>query len=179
MMRTYRPSKHSSFMTYLLTFACYGWHLPGDAGIVDRNHNIPGAPVPEPNAALLLSARRLMRQSPYTLGSEERRIVRNAIRDVCRYKGWGLLATHIRTNHVHVVVQADSRPEAVLNVLKSYSSRALNLGSPDKRGRIRWVRHGSTRYLPTAEAIDAAVKYVLSSQGETMAAYQAPQRSAS
>jgi REP element-mobilizing transposase RayT len=120
-----------------------------------------------------------MRHAPFTLEAEERRIVRDAIGEVCRHKDWGLLATHVRTNHLHVVIQAGVRPEAVLNVLKSYASRALNLSFPCERERIRWARHGSTRYLATSEAIEAAVKYVLAKQGNAMAVYEAPARSAS
>ena len=166
-------------MTYLLTIPCYGSHLPGQDGIVDKHHNIPGTPVLEPKPALLRTVQRVMRQAPFMMGAKERRIVRDSIGEICRHKDWGLLAVHVRTNHVHVVVQADERPEAALNVLKSYASRALNLASPGEQGRIRWARHGSTRYLPTPEAVDAAVEYVLAKQGETMAAYHSPARSAS
>jgi len=166
-------------MVYLLTIACYGSHLPGQDGIVDKHHNIPGTPVLEPNPDLLLAVQSSMRQSPFTLGAEERRIVRDSIAEVCRHKGWGLLATHVRTNHLHVVVRANIRPETILNFLKSYSGRALNTAFPKQQGRIRWARHGSTRYLSTPEAIEAAVKYVLAKQGEKMASYQAPPRTAS
>src|SRR5580704_3597209 len=27
---------------YLITFSCYGSHLPGQEGTTDRNHNVPG-----------------------------------------------------------------------------------------------------------------------------------------
>ena len=146
---------------------------------MDRDHNVPGTPVLEPNPALLRAVQHGMRQAPFTLRAEERRIVRDSIGEVCRHKGWGLLAAHIRTNHLHIVVEADVRPELAVNIFKSYASRALNVCFPGERERIRWVRHGSTRYLATAEAIHAALKYVLAKQGETMAAYQAPPRSAS
>jgi REP element-mobilizing transposase RayT len=174
------PARQALFlMTYLLTIACYGSHLPGQDGIVDKHHNIPGTPVLEPNPDLVLAAKSLMRQAPFIMAAEDRRTVRNSIREICRHKGWGLLAVHVRTNHLHSVVEADVTPEAALNVLKCYTSRALNLASPGERGRIRWARHGSTRYLKTSDAIEAAVEYVLAKQGETMAAYHAPPRSAS
>jgi REP element-mobilizing transposase RayT len=112
------------------------------------------------------------------MGEKERSIVRDSIVEVCQHKGWGLLAAHVRTKHLHVVIEADEKPETVLNVLKAYASRALNLACPAERGRTRWARHGSTRYLWTSEAIAAAVGYVLAKQGDTMAAYQVPHRTA-
>jgi REP element-mobilizing transposase RayT len=33
------------------------------------------------------------------------------------------LAAHARTNHVHIVVDADVPPERIMNDLKSYASR--------------------------------------------------------
>ena len=39
-------------MTYLITFACYGWHLHGDGtGSVDAAHNVYGTPILEEDAA--------------------------------------------------------------------------------------------------------------------------------
>ena len=37
-----------TFVTYLITFACYGWHLHGDPfGSIDPAHNVPGTPILE------------------------------------------------------------------------------------------------------------------------------------
>ena len=88
------------------------------------------------------------------------------------YKNWRLLAVQVRSNHVHIVVEADASPEFVMNAFKAYASRALNLAYPQQKGRIRWTRHGSTRHLWSAEKIDAAVKYVLEKQGDPMACYR-------
>jgi REP element-mobilizing transposase RayT len=37
----------------------------------------------------------------------EREVVRDAIVALCREKGWRLMALHVRTNHVHVVIGVD------------------------------------------------------------------------
>jgi REP element-mobilizing transposase RayT len=29
----------------------------------------------------------------------------------CAHRGWNLLAAHVRSNHVHVIVEAEIRPE--------------------------------------------------------------------
>jgi REP element-mobilizing transposase RayT len=101
-------------------------------------------------------------------------VVLEAMREVSQYKQWRLLAAHVRSNHVHAVVDADAAPELVMNAFKAYASRALNLAYPQERGRIRWTRHGSTRYLWSWDKVDAAMRYVLEKQGEPWACYRLP-----
>ena len=118
-----------------------------------------------------------LKQAPYEMDQGQRAIVLKAIAEVCRYRCWHLLAAHVRSSHVHTVVDADLAPEAVMNAFKSYASRALNLHAPGHYGRIRWARHGSTRYLWSPARVAAAVRYVLDKQGEPLACYQASERS--
>jgi REP element-mobilizing transposase RayT len=87
-------------------------------------------------------------------------------------RGWGLLAAHVRTNHVHAVVEADVRPEKVMNSFKSYASRNLNGVGVDEPDRKRWARHGSTRWLWKDEDVEKAICYVVSGQGEPMEVHQ-------
>jgi hypothetical protein len=77
---------------------------------------------------------------------------------------WTLLAAHIRTAHVHVVVAAEVPPERIMNALKSYSGRALNC-------HRRWARHGSTLYLWTRDEVARPINYVIEKQGEPTAVY--------
>jgi len=56
------------------------------------------------------------------------------------------LAAHVRTNHVHLVVAGEARPERVMNDLKSYASR---------------------------DDVSGAIQYVVEGQGEAMAVYLA------
>ncbi|MGZ7030313.1 MAG: transposase [Terriglobales bacterium] len=95
-----------------------------------------------------------------------------AIRGVCSRRGWNLWAAHVRTNHVHVVVEAEVRPEKCLNDFKVYASRALNRAGLDGPDRKRWARHGSTRWLGTDSSVQEAIRYVVFEQGEPMAVYQ-------
>jgi REP element-mobilizing transposase RayT len=114
-----------------------------------------------------------MKGAPYVLDHQRRQAVLESVSDVVRYRGWYLLAAHVRTNHVHVVLDADIEPEIVMNTLKAYASRKLNGLGIDKGDRRRWARHGSTRRLWTAEQVSAAVSYVVSGQGEPMAVFEA------
>lgn len=114
-------------MTYFITFACYGAHLHGEEpGSVDRHHNVPGSRLAEVNPGRVAVKRRQMDQSPYFLDRDRRATVLDACREVCLHHGWSLWAAHVRTNHVHAVVEADVRPEKIMHAFKSYASRNLN-----------------------------------------------------
>ncbi|HEV1283954.1 MAG TPA: transposase [Bryobacteraceae bacterium] len=107
------------------------------------------------------------------MDEDQRAVTLEAIREVCCHKHWQLLAAHVRTNHVHTIVDAGGEvaPEFVMNTFKSYGSRALNLREPQTKGRMRWARHGSTRYLISRDEMEAAMRYVLEKQGEPMACH--------
>jgi REP element-mobilizing transposase RayT len=159
---------------YLITFACYGCHLHGDeSGSVDRKHNLPGSRMMEADAKRVLAERELMDQPPYEMDRIRREAVLAALLERCTERKWSLLAAHVRTNHVHIVVEADARPERIMNDVKSYASRCLNGLSLDEPNRKRWARHGSTRWLWEAENVAAAIRYVVEEQGEPMAVHEA------
>jgi REP element-mobilizing transposase RayT len=116
-----------------------------------------------------------MSQQPYVLDAPRGKIVVDAIQEICSSREYTLWAAHARTAHVHVVVTASCEPETVMHALKAYSSRTLNHSGLDEVGRLRWARHGSTRYLWTPDALCAAIRYVVHEQGEPMAVFERPQ----
>jgi len=159
-------------MRYFITFGCYGAHLHGDeSGSVDRRHNRFGGRSVEADAWRAAAERRSMNQPPYEMGSESRAIVLRALAEVCRHRGWNLLAAHVRTHHVHVIVEAEVRPEKVMSVFKAYASRALNRLDGKEAGGRRWARHGSTRWLWRDQDVGEAIRYVVEQQGERMAVF--------
>lgn len=111
-----------------------------------------------------------MNAEPYLLSKESRAVVLNALLETCLHRRWTLLAAHIRTTHVHVVVAADASPEKVMNDLKAYATRALN---NLEGSRKRWARHGSTRWLWKDNEVRRAIRYVMEEQGQPMAVYVA------
>ena len=113
-----------------------------------------------------------MDQAPYNLDQARRMAVLAAIQEVRTYRGWCLLAAHVRTTHVHTVVKAEVPPERVMGDFKVYSSRYLNRMRLDGSDRKRWTRHGSTRWLCKPQHISAAIQYVVAEQGEAMAVFQ-------
>ena len=156
-------------LAYFITFTCYGSHLPGaEPGSVDRERHIPGSRYVAPDLAQLAAARERMTAGPYSLGAFGRELVLRAIQEVCSHRGWILIAAHVRTSHVHVVVDATERPEAVMHDFKAYATRLLN---QHERGVKRWTRHGSTRYLWREQEVNGAIHYVIEGQGEPMAVF--------
>jgi REP element-mobilizing transposase RayT len=159
-------------LRYFITFACYGGRLHGDeAGSVDRSHNLPGSPLLAPDSLRASSERKAMLQPPYRLDQESRVAVLSAIRRHCTYREWNLLAAHVRTNHVHAILEAGVRPEKVMNELKSYASRELNCLDRDGPDPKRWARHGSTRWLWSDQDVKKALQYVVEEQGDAMALF--------
>src|SRR5438034_1087872 len=128
-------------LAYFITFHCYGSHLHGaEPGSVDRNHRAYGSRYVPPDATRLSAAEAVMDQEPYLLDPSGRYTVLQSIQQVCAHRGWTLVAAHVRTTHVHVVVEAGQPPEAVMHDFKAYATRLLNHGERKTR---RWSRHGS------------------------------------
>ena len=115
-----------------------------------------------------------MQASHVSLCPREREVVLDATRSVCEHESWVVHAVHVRSTHIHIAVSGKVKPEEVLGKLKAYSSRALN----QRFGRRvkRWSRHGSTKWLWTAQEVDSAVQCVVHEQGRPMACYLNPTR---
>src|SRR5258708_37657982 len=105
-----RPDRQPDPCTWLLTFVCYGAWLHGENGAVDRNHNVPGARFPPQDQIRYQEAERRMTQLAYTLDDIRRPLVLAGIREACAHRNWDLFAVHVRTNHVHVVLQSFESP---------------------------------------------------------------------
>lgn len=114
-----------------------------------------------------------MLQDPYLLDPAARAAVLAAIRKHCAHRGWNLLAAHVRSNHVHAIVEAETPPERIMNEFKAYASRELNRSGSDGTSRKRWARHGSTRWLWKDEDVRQALQYVIDEQGQRMALFVA------
>jgi len=114
-----------------------------------------------------------MDQPPYNMDRIRREAVLAAVVERCSDCHWNLRAAHVRTNHVHIVVDAGVQPERIMNDIKSYASRSLNRLELDSPTRKRWARHGSTRWLWKTESVSAAIRYVVDQQGSPMSVFEA------
>jgi REP element-mobilizing transposase RayT len=161
-----------SALAYFITFTTYGGWLHGRAsGSVDRAHNVPGTPFLPPDESLEREMRAAMRQDPYMLDELRRQVALRTIKEVAAYRKWKLWAAHVRSNHVHVVIAADCKPEKVMADLKAWCSRRLREACNESSARDRWTQHGSTRYLNDEKSLESAVTYVIDEQGEPMAVF--------
>jgi len=162
---------------YLITFSCYGSHLHGDKrGSVDPNHNLYRNPVLELDDDRRRRELSDLTHTPYRLEQRQRDVVLQSLQEVCLHNCWWLVAAHVRSTHVHIVVDAERSPEFVMNAVKTRASRLLNQSGLEPHVRKRWARHGSTRWLFKPESVNRAVKYVLDEQGERMSVYEEPPR---
>ena len=154
---------------YLITFRCYGTWLHGDKrGSVDSEHNTYRGLTRPIEAGLEEWERSQMKHRAAQLDIDRRLVVDQVVQEVAAYKGWYLHALHVRTNHVHVVVAADRKPELIMNAFKSHITRALrSSGLCGEEERI-WSRHGSTRYLWDEWNVERACQYVIEEQGEIL-----------
>jgi transposase IS200 family protein len=156
-------------LAYLITFRTYGTWLHGDGrSSVDlRGQNVYRAPKIQPNSKLLdLMDRNMGGQTPFILDGKQRSVVELAIRKVCDHRKYSLLAINVRTNHVHTVIAANSRPESIATTFKSYSTRRLRFEGLVDSDRKVWSRGESTRYLWKEPSVDLAIAYVVSGQGD-------------
>jgi REP element-mobilizing transposase RayT len=88
------------------------------------------------------------------------------LREVAAHRKWSIVALHVLCNHVHVVVSTpdDVAPEKVMNDFKSWATRRLREQNLMPPNASVWSHHGSTRYLNSIEAVEAACDYVLNQQ---------------
>ena len=160
---------------YLLTFRTFGTWLHGDKrySVGRMNNNNYGKPRIQPSVPLKEKMAEKARQPALILDESRRKLVVEAITEVCLYRNYDLKALNVRTNHVHSVVSAAIRPEKIVNDFKSYSTRTLrrewNVAATEKV----WSRGASTRYLWKPRHVEAAIDYVLYCQEDIPFEFQA------
>jgi REP element-mobilizing transposase RayT len=161
-------------LAYFITFTTYGTWLHGSSrgqGSVDMRHNTFGAPYIAPSEEREKKAREARLQPAYVMTAREREVVCRAIVELSQARRWNLLAVHVRSNHVHVVVCADLDPGRMMSDMKARASRELTASGFGDAKRKRWTRHGSTLHLFRESEVAAKIHYTLDEQGERMAWY--------
>jgi REP element-mobilizing transposase RayT len=154
-------------LAYLITFRTYGTWLHGDErGSVDRFHNIYQEPYAEANSERKASIMSRMGSTPVILDAQQRNLVDAAVRKVCEYKRWALMALNVRTNHIHVVVAIGTvKSDTALNAFKAYATRNMRQNGCWKQAHSPWVNKGSKRSLWNEKSIEMAIDYVINGQG--------------
>jgi len=109
-----------------------------------------------------------MKQPPVKLNSRQREIVKGAIRETCTIRRWQLWTVNVRTNHVHAVVTAPKKPEAILSALKANATRAMREAKLWTSELSPWEFRGSKTYLWDEKQLAHATAYVEDDQGEAL-----------
>ena len=122
-----------------------------------------------PSTQLYHYEQHLQKHPSVIFDEQQRQVVRDTIIRHCGLKQWCLLAVHVRTNHVHVLVQAPVSIEKAMNDLKAYSTRSLRQAGY-KLEKV-WTKHGSTQYVFTYAKLYEKARYIVCEQGEPMAYY--------
>ncbi len=148
-------------LAYFNTWTVYGTHLQGaDTGW--RKYG-KGDMQPEP----LLEAWRAdrLKHPIRLLDGVCRAIVESMIGKHCLFRSWHLWVANARSNHVHVVVTANShRGDIVRDQLKANSTKALREHSAIFRDRPVWSVGGDWRCVNTEDELQRVVEYVRDAQ---------------
>ncbi|QKK07967.1 MAG: hypothetical protein HND58_07110 [Planctomycetota bacterium] len=126
-------------LAYFLTWTTYGTWLHGDQrGSVDDAHNVFGHPVLEAQPHRAARTREGLAEQPFVMTARVRDVVDDAIRTHAEFRSWRVLGLNVRTNHVHLVIEANSHsPEQVMAQCKLWATRRLrDRGLLDGRKRV-------------------------------------------
>ncbi|MBV9240825.1 MAG: transposase [Acidobacteria bacterium] len=155
-------------IAYLITFRTFGTWLHGDdRGSMQRTSDPRfGTVLIDRHVPLFEQRARDMRQPAVILNLEQRRCIEEAFWETCSFRGYALRAVNVRSNHAHSVISAPVKPEKIVNDLKVNATKQLrHAGLVGEQEKV-WSRGASTRYLWKPRHVDAAIEYVLYSQGD-------------
>ena len=145
-------------LAYFLTWTTYGTWLPGDnRGWIKRNES--GVQSSEPGLKKL--AKQKMTEERVILSQEQRLIVDQQIRAHADHRAWNILALNVRTNHVHLVIEAHASPEEVMRQMKMWCTQKLKQSTRQTKW---WTKNGDCKLLFTEEAVENVVRYTLEGQ---------------
>jgi REP element-mobilizing transposase RayT len=155
-------------LAYFITWTVYGTHLQG-AATGWRKYG-KGEMPPQP----LLEAWRAdrLKYPIRLLNDDTREIVESMIAKHCLVRSWHLWIANPRTNHVHVVVTANShRGSIVRDQLKANCTTALREFSSIFQDRPVWSVGGDWQCVNTEEELHRVIEYVRDAQDRKFLEY--------
>jgi REP element-mobilizing transposase RayT len=155
-------------LAYLITIRCYGTWLHGDErSSVDRSKfNTYGQSKMPTKTGLVAKELSALKSTPVKFNTAARKAIEDSIKEVCKFRDYLLLAINVRSNHVHIAVKTNCKPEIAMSSFKSYATRRLRKENLFVTNEKIWSRHGGTKYLWTENHIESAMDYVLYGQGD-------------
>ncbi|WP_407674122.1 transposase [Paludibaculum fermentans] len=138
-------------MVVLLTWSGYGLH-----------------PTIHKSESLVRWRQQNAKSRPYVLERPHRKLILETICNACKTWNWALLAAHIRSTHLHVILDTSATPERSMGELKRACTNALKEANLATWGDRIWADYGHIRPLGSPYAINKAINYVLNGQGAPM-----------
>ncbi|MCX7121579.1 MAG: transposase [Gammaproteobacteria bacterium] len=153
---------------YSLTLRTYNTWVHGDPRLsVDPRNNIFNTPKIAPMPPLKYAMENAALEEPLILNLPQRETVLKSIVETCDYNHWKLLAAHVRTNHMHIILQSEKSKEQVMGKIKCYATKDLKKSHDALSQRENfWSRHGSTKNVWMPEEIFPWLYYVVRQQGK-------------
>jgi REP element-mobilizing transposase RayT len=147
-------------ITYFITWTTYGTWLPGDTRGWRKTKQ--GDQPPQP----LLEAwcRNRMTESPVLLNETQRDKVESVCREHAQIRGWVLHAVSARSNHVHLAVTADKKPETVRDQFKANATRVLRQAPDAITNDKVWTRGGDCEIVDGEDNLERVVEYIMEAQ---------------
>ena len=159
-------------LAYFITFTTYGTWLHGnERGSVIRKE---GSTVLLPTQECLTHHEiHKLNSAPTLLSTSQRKIILDVIIKHCEIRNWKLFATHVRTNHVHIVVKSNKSIDQTAEEFKSWGTRILR-----KDGLTNhkvWTNGSSKKYIFKKAKLLEKIHYVVYEQGKPMQYYIDPE----
>ena len=105
-----------------------------------------------------------MTESPVLLNETQRDKVEAVCRKHAEIRGWMLHAVNARSNHVHLAVKADKKPEVVRDQFNSNATRVLRQEPDAVTNENVWTRGGDCEVVDGEYHLARVVEYIMESQ---------------
>lgn len=146
---------------YFITWTVYGTFLQGDSRWWRKRNG--GQQPPQPR--LEQWHRDRLKYQVILLNPNHRNAVFDEIEHHCQRRGWKLWAANPRTNHVHVVVNANGfTGDKVRNQLKANCTRGIREIDHRFIDRPVWTTQGDVQFLNNDDDLKMAIQYVVEAQ---------------
>jgi REP element-mobilizing transposase RayT len=81
------------------------------------------------------------------LTGQQRRFIESVVPEVCDRGGWGYHIAAAGSDHVHVLLSADTEGKVARRLLKRWLGQALSLRWPLSDGQSWWAEGGSVKWV--------------------------------
>jgi len=151
---------HEHF-TYFITWTTYGtWLLRDRRGWRKANK---GEQQPQP--FLEKWCRKQLNERPVLLNEIQRNKVETICYEHAKIRSWMIHGISVRTNHIHVVVTADTAPKNVRDQFKANATRVLRQEPEPVMNSKIWTRGGDIEFIDDVEDnLDRVIFYINEAQ---------------